>query len=131
MPHPPSEPAPEARVDVPRVRPQGALCTCGLGMGVWLGALAALHMPHTRVRPQVWKKALGLGRDKEQARLRATQLFPAADLRHKKDHGRAEALLLAWHGWQHRGATLASCHLRLSADAERSDVAEEQLKRSS
>src|SRR5262245_21694053 len=27
MPHPPRETAPEARVDVPRVRPQGALCT--------------------------------------------------------------------------------------------------------
>ena len=32
--------------------------------------------------------------DKEQARLRAMQLFPGADLRRKKDHGRAEALLL-------------------------------------
>jgi hypothetical protein len=45
--------------------------TCGLGMGVWLGVLAALQMPHTRIRPHVWKKALGLGKDKEASRLRA------------------------------------------------------------
>jgi hypothetical protein len=31
------------------------------------------------------------------------QLYPAADLRRKKDHGRAEAILLAWWGLQRRG----------------------------
>jgi hypothetical protein len=45
---------------------------------------------------------MGLGKDKEQARLRAQQLFPAADLRRKKDHGRAEAILLGRYGWQRR-----------------------------
>jgi hypothetical protein len=70
--------------------------TCGLGMGVWLGVLATLALPPTRVQPQIWKRALGLGKDKEQARLRAMQLFPQADLRRKRDHGRAEAILLAW-----------------------------------
>ena len=69
-------------------------------MGVWLGILATLGFAYTRVRPGVWKKALGLRSDKEQARLRAMQLYPGADLRRKKDHGRAEALLLAWYGWQ-------------------------------
>jgi hypothetical protein len=28
------------------------------------------------------------------------QLYPGADLRRKKDHGRAEALLLAHYGWR-------------------------------
>ena len=32
----------------------------------------------------------------------AGQLFPGADLRCKKDHGRAEALLLVWWGKQQR-----------------------------
>ena len=77
-----------------------SMCTIGRGFGVWLGMLGALGLAHTRVRPGVWKKALGLTRDKEQARLRAMQLSPGADLRRKKDHGRAEALLLAWYGWQ-------------------------------
>jgi len=84
-----------------------SMFTCGLGMGVWLGILAALALPHSRVRPQVWKKALGLGKDKEAARLRAQQLFPTADLRLKKHHGRAEALLLARYG-QRAGGCLPS-----------------------
>ena len=79
-----------------------SMFTTGLGMGVWLGLLAAVQMPYTRLRPQVWKRALGLGPDKEHARLRAMQLFPTADLRRMKDHGRAEALLLAWWGQQRR-----------------------------
>jgi hypothetical protein len=75
-----------------------SMFTIGYGYGLWLGILAALQIPYTPVRPHVWKKALGLGRDKEQARLRAQQLYPGADLRRKKDHGRAESLLLAWYG---------------------------------
>ncbi len=40
---------------------------------------------------------MGLSGDKEQARLRAMQLFFGADLRLRKHHSRAEALLLAWY----------------------------------
>ena len=54
-----------------------SMFTVGLGFGVWLGILAALRLAHTRCRPHVWKRRLGLSRDKEQARLRAMQLFPA------------------------------------------------------
>jgi hypothetical protein len=79
-----------------------SMFTCGYGYGLWLGILAALQVPYVPVRAGIWKKAFGLGKDKEQARLRAQQLFPAADLRRKKDHGRAEALLLAWYGRQAR-----------------------------
>jgi crossover junction endodeoxyribonuclease RuvC len=72
----------------------------GYGYGIWIGLLAALKLPYTTVRPAVWKRALGLSKDKEQARLKAMQLFPSAPLRHKQDHGRAEALLMAWYGRQ-------------------------------
>lgn len=75
-----------------------SMLTIGLDFAVMLGILAALALPSTRVRPAIWKRTLGVGKDKEQARLRAMQLFPGADLRRKKDHGRAEALLLAWYG---------------------------------
>ena len=54
--------------------------------------------PVYSVRPGVWKRALALGKDKEASRLRAMQLYPGADLRRKKHHGRAEALLLASYG---------------------------------
>jgi hypothetical protein len=80
-----------------------SMFTIGYGYGLWLALLTALQMPYTPVRPGVWKKAFSLGKDKEASRLRAMQLYPAADLRRKKDHGRAEALLLAWWGHQRRG----------------------------
>jgi crossover junction endodeoxyribonuclease RuvC len=83
--------------------------TIGIGMGAWLCILAALQMPHTRIRPHVWKKAMGLKAEKEQARGRAIQLFPQADLRRKKDHGRAEALLLAWYGQRLAPTWTAPC----------------------
>jgi hypothetical protein len=41
-----------------------SMFTCGLGLGVWLGVLAALGCPYTRVRPQIWKRAFGLGKDR-------------------------------------------------------------------
>jgi crossover junction endodeoxyribonuclease RuvC len=86
-----------------------SMFTCGFGYGLWCGILAALQVPYTPIRPAVWKKHFGLSKDKEASRLRAQQLFPAADLRRKKDHGRAEALLLAH--W----ALADSRHVSLSA----------------
>jgi len=78
-----------------------SMFTIGLGFGVWLGILATLGLAHTRISPGVWKRVLGLTNDKEQARLRAQQLYPGASLRRKKDHGRSEALLLARYGWRY------------------------------
>lgn len=82
-----------------------SMFTIGLGYGLWLGILASLQMSYTTVRPHVWKRSLALGKDKEASRLRAIQLFPGAELRRKKDHGRAEALLLAYYGCQQRRVT--------------------------
>ncbi len=48
------------------------------------------------VRPSVWKPRMGVpGSDKEKSRRKALALFPKADVLRKKDHGRADALLLA------------------------------------
>lgn len=64
-------------------------------------ALVEHHLPHTFVQPQVWKKAMriqGSGPPaKEQARIRALQLFPEArkHLYRVKDGDRADALLIA------------------------------------
>ena len=84
-----------------------SMFVCGYGYGCWLDILAALQVPYTAVRPGVWKRRLGLGADKEQSRLRAQQLFPGADLRRKRDHGRAESLLLAYWGWRTAAGALA------------------------
>lgn len=69
----------------------------GMGYGVWLGIIAALAVPVEFVSPQTWKKHYSLGSDKEASRGKALQLFPsqADELKLKKHHGRAEALLLA------------------------------------
>lgn len=75
-----------------------SMFTVGLGYGLWMGILASLGLPYTSVRPSVWKRSMTLGQDKEASRLRAQQLYPGADLRRKRDHGRAEALLLASYG---------------------------------
>jgi crossover junction endodeoxyribonuclease RuvC len=75
-----------------------SMFTVGLGYGLWLGIITALSLPYTSVRPAVWKRSMALGKDKEGARLRAQQLYPGADLRLKKHHGRAESLLIAHYG---------------------------------
>ena len=68
----------------------------GTSYGVALGVVAALRLPLELVVPRVWKKDMGLGKDKETSRRKALQLFPDAAemLKRKKDEGRAESLLL-------------------------------------
>ena len=66
--------------------------------GVIEGVLGALGVPVMLVSPAKWKKAMGLGSDKEASRAVAQRLFPDAPLGRKKDHNRAESLLLAEYG---------------------------------
>ena len=63
-------------------------------------ALVACEVPFTYVRPQEWKKAMKCPRDKDESRMRATQLMPSnAELwRLKKHDGRAEAAMIGLYG---------------------------------
>jgi crossover junction endodeoxyribonuclease RuvC len=72
----------------------------GRGFGTIEGVVFALGLPHTFVAPAAWKRAAGLGSDKRDAVAHAIRMRPDAAplLRRAKDHGRAEALLLAIHG---------------------------------
>jgi crossover junction endodeoxyribonuclease RuvC len=74
----------------------------GVAYGATKMALAACGVRYTVVTPVKWKPAVGIqkGADKEASRLRALQLFPeqAANLARKKDHARADAMLLAYFG---------------------------------
>lgn len=66
--------------------------------GIIQGCLAGVGLGFERVQPSVWKRKAGLlGKDKEGSRLLAIELYPAMadDLARKKDHGRAEAILIA------------------------------------
>lgn len=75
----------------------GSTFRFGYGAGVVRGVVECLGFELWRVRPEVWKCALGLRRDKAHARELAARLYP----KHKKlfarakDDGRAEAVLIA------------------------------------
>ena len=74
----------------------------GEWFGYWIGILAALDIEIILVNPQDWKRHYNLpgGKDKEPSRLLAIEKYPemANYLKRKKDHGRAEALLIAEYG---------------------------------
>src|SRR5262249_46209956 len=79
---------------------QGA--SSGFKYGRGTGALEAIiticGVALEVVEPAIWKKTFRLrGKDKEAARQRALELFPTAHhaLARRKDHGRAEAILIA------------------------------------
>jgi crossover junction endodeoxyribonuclease RuvC len=73
----------------------------GRSVGAIEATIALCNVPLEIVEPSMWKRALRLpGRDKEQARQKALAIFPQAAslLARKKDHQRAEAMLIALYG---------------------------------
>ena len=91
----------EACVEQVSSRPQqGVVSTFNFGVsyGILLGCLQSAGLDISFVRPQVWKKALELSRDKEESRQLALSMWPdnAEDFARKKDDGRAEAALIAF-----------------------------------
>ena len=77
----------------------------GRGLGRIEGVLAALGVSCEYVTPATWKAYYKLGRDKEQARMLARQFWPDIPLGKKKDHGMAEAMLIA--RWRLRPEAIA------------------------
>lgn len=79
----------------------------GTGYGMIQGVLAAHGVPVRFVTPQVWKRAMGIpsGAPKDASRQRAMEAFPTQALlfSRKKDHGRADAALLALYISRHAG----------------------------
>jgi crossover junction endodeoxyribonuclease RuvC len=75
--------------------------TFGYACGLLEGVLAALLMPVAPVTPQAWKKSAGIAAGKGAAREAAMRTWPAQAhlFARKKDDGRAEASLIARHGW--------------------------------
>jgi hypothetical protein len=72
----------------------------GASYGAVRGVLTALQIRTHLVAPALWKKHFKLDSDKEKARALALRLFAASPehFSRKKDHGRAEAALLAVYG---------------------------------
>lgn len=68
----------------------------GQSYGIAIGAVSACLIPLHFVTPQRWKKHFRLGADKDEGRAKAISMWPACQhFSRKKDHGRAEAALLA------------------------------------
>jgi crossover junction endodeoxyribonuclease RuvC len=73
----------------------------GESFGIVRGVLAGLGIPYELVTPQKWKRAMGVPRgDKSNSRPVALRLFPslASELPLEKNHGKADALLIAEYG---------------------------------
>lgn len=75
-----------------------AMFRFGESFGAVKGVLSALGIPYGLITPQRWKKHYGLiGKDKDAARTLAITRHPeiASSLKRIKDHGRADAILIA------------------------------------
>ena len=76
-----------------------SMFSMGEGFGIWKGLIAMAGFKMTLVTPQSWKKKMmqGMGKEKDAARVRAIELFPHIydELKLKKHHGRADALLIS------------------------------------
>lgn len=75
----------------------------GFGYGLWIGVLVASGFSVVPVPSAVWKnefRLCGTRSSKDDSRELASTLFPSlcSSLKRKKDHGRAEALLIAAYG---------------------------------
>ena len=75
----------------------------GMGFGIWRGLVAALELPIQLVRPMEWQKEMLRGRPrgkatKTSATAAALDLWPDIEIRRKKDHGLADAALIAEYG---------------------------------
>ena len=95
----------QSRVFLERVNAfpgQGVGSMFSLGMSFWgvAGVIAALGMPLELIESKDWKAHYRLNKDKEMSRALASRYYPMIDLTRKKDHGRAEALLIARYGKQ-------------------------------
>jgi crossover junction endodeoxyribonuclease RuvC len=65
-----------------------------------IGICIGIGKPYTEVHPTRWKKAMmpDMQREKQASILRVKQLYPDISLPRKKDHGKADAILIARYG---------------------------------
>ena len=72
----------------------------GKAYGQLVGMAQLMNTRYHFVSPQRWKRDLGITSNKEDGLKLARELFPDAPLTRKKDHNRAEALLIAYWYWK-------------------------------
>lgn len=81
---------------------QGVVSTGGYleGFGVLKGICAGLGRSYTLVHPRSWKCKMmkDMGKEKEASIVRVRQLYPMVHLPRKKDHGKADSILIGRYG---------------------------------
>jgi hypothetical protein len=97
------QPLAAAIIEQGGVRPQNGrvgAATFWMGLGIVRGILAANFVPIEVVTAAGWKQAMRVTGDKDASRLRASSIFPrwSGQWALVKQHGRAEAALIALHG---------------------------------
>lgn len=100
-----STPLTAAYIERNSVRPREGISSAqknGLTAGILLGCTVVYCRNIIRPTPNQWKKAIGLTADKDYSRTRAIETFPDYHklFARKKDHGRAEAAMLAYYGFK-------------------------------
>ena len=78
----------------------------GYGYGLIVGMLVALRLPWIDVRAAEWQRVVGWKGGKDGSRVLARQLYSglrADTLARVKDHGRADAILIAHYALRHVG----------------------------
>lgn len=86
--------------DVASMPGQGvvSMFSFGKSYGMLLGVLSAFQIPIVKVKPAVWKGALGLTKDKLKSISKAQQVFKSdAQVFDKKNEGVAEAALIGFY----------------------------------
>lgn len=71
----------------------------GRSLGAIDGVAGTLGIEISYLTPMQWKRSVGLiRRDKDASRSEAERIYPGIELPLKKDHGKADALLIAYAG---------------------------------
>ncbi|MGD0661004.1 MAG: hypothetical protein ABSD38_23315 [Syntrophorhabdales bacterium] len=67
--------------------------------GILLGICAGLQIRCTEITPTAWKRRVmsGMSKDKGASIIRATELYPEIALSRKKNHNKADAVLIGWY----------------------------------
>lgn len=86
-----------------QVMPKQGIVSSGRYMksyGVFLGLFVGLGIKYEEITPQAWKKRMmpGMQKEKQASIYKVNQLFPEISLPRKKDHGKADSILIALYG---------------------------------
>lgn len=72
----------------------------GKGCGILEGICIGCNIPYELIKPAIWKKVMmnGMKKGKGDSIVKVKQLYPGFRLPRKKDHGKADSILIGLYG---------------------------------